>query len=91
MKTLEERVASLEMKNKSLEKVLASQYHFFSTFRSETEFLRNEIEIYLESSSFVGLPELLQRAVSVFDNLQECARPVYHCIERQVTEQRNES
>lgn len=68
-----------------LEKVLLSQHHFFSTFRSEAEFLRNEIEIYLEDQAACekALFELLQKAVSVFDNLQECARPVYHCIERQ--------
>lgn len=84
-KTLEKRVASLEKINGRLEKVLLSQHHFFSTFRSEAEFLRNEIEIYLENQAACekALFELLQKAVSVFDNLQECARPVYHCIERQ--------
>ena len=83
MKTLEERVASLEEANKSLEKLLLTQAHFFTELRSEAEFLRNEIEIYLEYQSSSGMPELLQKIASVFDNLQECARPVYHCIERQ--------
>lgn len=84
-KTLEKRIVSLEKINGRLEKVLLSQYHFFATFRSEAEFLRNEIEIYLENQAACekALFELLQKAVSVFDNLQECARPVYHCIERQ--------
>lgn len=93
MKTQEKRIVSLEKINGRLEKVLLSQHHFFATFRSEAEFLRNEIKIYLENQAACekALFELLQKAVSVFDNLQECARPVYHCIERQIKERRNES